>query len=327
MPMNGNYMPGDANKKLYNAGSEWQDEFGGVIDYYSTFFREYDPVIGRFNSVDPKAAITVELSIYHYSGNNPVNFNDPMGDISVSEGGSLGQFLLRLYNALPSGTYHFEGGVLRGSERISRGTANTMLRELGNFVSHFSDIEDEVRQLLKDKDYKGAMDKITSLYKSDFGTPNKYYQYSFNADPNAGAWETIDGEDGGGNSIREIVVPVNELEKFVDGEVSFGVIVRSLFHEHIHVKQWYGLDGWGSQLRSDQAEREFTANYLSIMNPRLPAHTPREQHWFVTWAILKQYYQAMAPNKQEYYKNMYSQLMTLYTTGLANRILDSPKKK
>ncbi len=80
MPMIGNYMPGDPNKKLYNAGSEWQDEFGGVIDYYSTFFREYDPVIGRFNSVDPKAEMTVELSIYHYSGNNPVNFNDPMGD-------------------------------------------------------------------------------------------------------------------------------------------------------------------------------------------------------------------------------------------------------
>jgi RHS repeat-associated protein len=80
MPMAGNYMPGDANKKLYNAGSEWQDEFGGIIDYYSTFFREYDPVIGRFNSVDPKAELTVELSIYHYAGNNPVNFNDPMGD-------------------------------------------------------------------------------------------------------------------------------------------------------------------------------------------------------------------------------------------------------
>ena len=80
MPMNSNYMPTDANKKLYNAGSEWQDEFGGIIDYYSTFFREYDPVIGRFNGVDPKADATVELSIYHYSDNNPVNFNDPMGD-------------------------------------------------------------------------------------------------------------------------------------------------------------------------------------------------------------------------------------------------------
>jgi RHS repeat-associated protein len=83
MPMAGNYMPTDANKKLYNAGNEWQDEFSGLIDYYSTFFREYDPVIGRFNGVDPKAEITDELSIYHYSGNNPVNFNDPMGDVDA----------------------------------------------------------------------------------------------------------------------------------------------------------------------------------------------------------------------------------------------------
>jgi leucyl-tRNA synthetase len=46
-------MPGNANKKLYNAGSEWQDDIDGLADYYSTFFREYDPVIGRFNGVDP----------------------------------------------------------------------------------------------------------------------------------------------------------------------------------------------------------------------------------------------------------------------------------
>ncbi len=85
MPMNSNYMPGDANKKLYNAGSVWQDELGGVIDYYSTFFREYDPVIGRFNGVDPQADATVWLSIYHYADNNPINFNDPMGDISSGD--------------------------------------------------------------------------------------------------------------------------------------------------------------------------------------------------------------------------------------------------
>lgn len=95
-------MPGDANKKLYNAGSEWQDEFSGIIDYYSTFFREYDPVIGRFNGVDPKADATVSLSIYHYSGNNPVNFNDPMGDITGNE---LENIINRLLSSNYGGTW------------------------------------------------------------------------------------------------------------------------------------------------------------------------------------------------------------------------------
>jgi hypothetical protein len=60
--MNGNYIPTDANKKLYNAGSEWQDEFSGLIDYYSTFFREYDPVNGRFNGVDLYPTVQVHIA-------------------------------------------------------------------------------------------------------------------------------------------------------------------------------------------------------------------------------------------------------------------------
>ncbi len=83
MQMAGSYMPTNANKKLYNAGSEWQDDIEGLADYYSTFFREYDPVIGRFNGVDPKSEKFESWSTYHYSYNNPVNFNDPMGDYAT----------------------------------------------------------------------------------------------------------------------------------------------------------------------------------------------------------------------------------------------------
>jgi RHS repeat-associated protein len=80
MSMSSNYTPTDPNNRLYNAGSQFQDDFSGIIDYYSTFFREYDPVLARFNSVDPKARMTFSLSIYQYSNNNPINLNDPFGD-------------------------------------------------------------------------------------------------------------------------------------------------------------------------------------------------------------------------------------------------------
>ncbi|TMI63070.1 MAG: hypothetical protein E6H07_16875, partial [Bacteroidetes bacterium] len=82
MIMAGNYQPSAPNNNLYNAGSRWQDDFSGIVDYFSTFFREYDPVLGRFNSVDPKAEVTFELSVYHYANNNPINFNDPLGDLA-----------------------------------------------------------------------------------------------------------------------------------------------------------------------------------------------------------------------------------------------------
>ena len=81
MQIAGGYSPPTTtpNKKLYNAGSEWQDDIDGLADYYSTFYREYDPVIGRFNSVDPMSASFESWTTYHYSYNNPVNFNDPLG--------------------------------------------------------------------------------------------------------------------------------------------------------------------------------------------------------------------------------------------------------
>ncbi len=81
MQMAGGYTPTtNANKKLYNAGSEWQDDIDGLAEYYSTFFREYDPVIGRFNGVDPIALMTESISTYAYANNNPVMMNDPLGD-------------------------------------------------------------------------------------------------------------------------------------------------------------------------------------------------------------------------------------------------------
>jgi RHS repeat-associated protein len=80
MQMAGAYLPSNQNKRLYNAGSEWQDDIEGLADYYSTFFREYDPVIGRFNGVDPMAEATDAITTYAYANNNPVMMNDPLGD-------------------------------------------------------------------------------------------------------------------------------------------------------------------------------------------------------------------------------------------------------
>jgi len=77
-------LPTNPNKNLYNGGSEWQNDYADLPDYYQTFFRNYDPNIGRFISVDPMADVAADLSVYHYSGNNPVMFNDPMGDMTQS---------------------------------------------------------------------------------------------------------------------------------------------------------------------------------------------------------------------------------------------------
>ena len=42
-------------------------------------FRLYDPTIGRFLSVDPLFETQIGVTPYHYFGNDPVNFSDPLG--------------------------------------------------------------------------------------------------------------------------------------------------------------------------------------------------------------------------------------------------------
>ncbi|NLR82065.1 DUF6443 domain-containing protein [Chitinophaga eiseniae] len=66
------------NNYRYNGGAEWENEL--EVSQYSTFFRKYDPQIGRFQGVDIAAVKMYDLSPYAYANNNPISFNDPLGD-------------------------------------------------------------------------------------------------------------------------------------------------------------------------------------------------------------------------------------------------------
>lgn len=73
-----------ANKNLYNGGSEWQNDFSNMPDFYQTYYRNYDAAIGRWMAVDPVPESAESMSTYHYSGNNPIMFNDPMGNLKLA---------------------------------------------------------------------------------------------------------------------------------------------------------------------------------------------------------------------------------------------------
>ncbi|MBC8487483.1 MAG: RHS repeat-associated core domain-containing protein, partial [Bacteroidetes bacterium] len=64
------------NKYLYN-GKELQDEFG--LDWYDYGKRFYDPILGRFHTIDPIIEKFYYLTPYNYASNNPVTNIDLWG--------------------------------------------------------------------------------------------------------------------------------------------------------------------------------------------------------------------------------------------------------
>lgn len=77
------------NKYLYNKGSEIQEDFG--LDFYDTQFRQLDPQLGRWWQLDSKPEMS--QSLYASMGNNPILFNDPLGDSIPKWLSAKGSFL------------------------------------------------------------------------------------------------------------------------------------------------------------------------------------------------------------------------------------------
>ncbi|HEX8429570.1 RHS repeat-associated core domain-containing protein [Hymenobacter sp.] len=74
------------SKQQFNGGSELQDELLGTeAGVYSTFYRTYDPALGRFTGVDPLADVTPDWTPYQFAMGNPISANDPTGALSQAD--------------------------------------------------------------------------------------------------------------------------------------------------------------------------------------------------------------------------------------------------
>jgi RHS repeat-associated protein len=81
-------MAGISSKALNFGSPENKYKFNGIeqnndfdLNMYDAFFRNLDPQIGRFWQIDPKPDYA--QSLYSSMNNNPISFNDPLGDTAV----------------------------------------------------------------------------------------------------------------------------------------------------------------------------------------------------------------------------------------------------
>ena len=150
-----------ANKFGYN-GVELEEALG--LDMYETGYRQYDPALGRFFTIDPLTEVVPAINPYQFSFNNPVYFSDPSGLMDDN-------FLQDLWDKTPNDglIHHYDSSgnqtgttdpdeIAKSENRHARGAKATSKDE----QSYFNRINRE-NNYLNTRGLRGTPDFLSNL--------------------------------------------------------------------------------------------------------------------------------------------------------------------
>ena len=146
------------NRYKYN-GKEMERTHG--IDCLDYGARWYEPVIGRFTTMDPLSEKYYHISPYAYCGNNPVNAIDEDGNVITYLNQHTGQQYIYLrgdfYNIIPDAKGHFQKVTVKNSNdnfayrllmslRKMDNSSNSLVRKVFSSISQSATSNHKIQQ-------------------------------------------------------------------------------------------------------------------------------------------------------------------------------------